>query len=363
MSQGPAWRGIREGWRAQRARRAPAGLYYISDAQDWSTRQDGLAITGGMKTLHPGLVCDVRKKVEGLYHQVIHYGSTWALVKNLERTDASNRRIATIFHGHEGMSADFDAALRLLARAGDRIDRFVTACSGMGARLRGWGIPEEKIRVIPLGVDLKRFRPASAEARRERRAELGIPEGAVCVGSFQKDSKGWGEGMEPKLQKGPDVFIEAVVRLARRHPVHVLLTGPSRGYVKAELEKAGIPFAHAYLPEFDDLPRMFDALDLYLVTSREEGGPKALLECMATGVPFVTTRVGMAPDIIRSGENGVIVEVEDVEALAREGGRILEDAEHRRRLIEGGLSAVKGFDWLEIAKLYDRDVYSGFLRG
>lgn len=351
----------REEWSSLRGRMGRPGLYYISDAQDWSTRQDGLAITGGMQQLRPGLTCDVRKQVKGLYYQVVHFGSTWALVKNIDRTHESNRCIATIFHGHEGMSAEFDEAIAQFPRLQERVDRFVTACSGMVGRLEGWGVPAEKIRVIPLGVDLKRFRPATTEERRERREAMGIPEGAICIGSFQKDSRGWGDGMEPKPQKGPDVFVDAVTRLSRRHPVHVLLTGPARGYMKAELEKAGIPFTHTYLPDFNDLPRMFDGLDLYLVTSREEGGPKALLECMAAGVPFVTTRVGMAPDIIRSGENGVMVEVEDTAGIAEEGSRILADDDHRRRLVEGGLRAVRAFDWLEIAKRYDAEVYSPFL--
>jgi glycosyltransferase involved in cell wall biosynthesis len=59
----------------------------------------------------------------------------------------------------------------------------------------------------------------------------------------------------------------------------------------------------------------YHALDLYLVTSRQEGGPKALLESMASGVPVVTTRVGQAMDLVRHGENAWMVDVDDVEGL------------------------------------------------
>ena len=53
-----------------------------------------------------------------------------------------------------------------------------------------------------------------------------------------------------------------------------------------------------------------------MITSREEGGPRAVLESMASGIPLVTTRVGQAMDLIEHNKNGWMVDVEDVEGLA-----------------------------------------------
>lgn len=361
MKPQSAIRRLREATRALRARGGPRGLHYITGAQDWSIRQDGIAITSGVQRLHPDLVCELHPDSAGLYHQIVHFGSTWAFFKNIDRTHSSNRLVATIFHGKEGMSAEFDEALALFRRRIDRLSFVVTACHGMGARLQNWGVPAEKLRVIPLGVDLQRFSPVDEEEKRRRKREAGVPEDALCIGSFQKDSRGWGDGMEPKPVKGPDIFVKAVAGLARTHPVHALLTGPSRGYVRSELEKAGVPYTHTYLPDFNDLPRMFGCLDLYLITSREEGGPKAILECMAAGVPFVTSRVGMAPDIIRNGENGVVVEIGDTEAFIRESERLLADTEWRAALVASGLKTVQAYDWAQIARRYDQEVYSALL--
>ena len=83
-------------------------------------------------------------------------------------------------------------------------------------------------------------------------------------------------------------------------PVYALLTGPSRGYVKEELKKNGIPYYHSYVLELNDLVPLYQALDLYLITSREEGGPMGLMESMSCGIPVVTTNVGMAADVILS---------------------------------------------------------------
>jgi glycosyltransferase involved in cell wall biosynthesis len=94
-----------------------------------------------------------------------------------------------------------------------------------------------------------------------------------------------------------------------------LLSGPARGFVKKGLEEAKIPYTHVYLNSYPDVAKLFQALDLYIVASRQEGGPKAILESMASGVPLVTTRVGQAMDLVKHGVNAFMADVEDVEAL------------------------------------------------
>jgi glycosyltransferase involved in cell wall biosynthesis len=126
---------------------------------------------------------------------------------------------------------------------------------------------------------------------------------------------GFGEGDQPKLIKGPDVLVEACRRLRRAGDVHVLLSGPARGYVRRELGAAGIPFTHVRLAHYRDMTSLYHATDVTLVTSREEGGPKAVLESMAAGVPLVTTRVGQAADLVRPAHNALMVDVGDVDAL------------------------------------------------
>jgi glycosyltransferase involved in cell wall biosynthesis len=78
----------------------------------------------------------------------------------------------------------------------------------------------------------------------------------------------------------------------------------------------GVPYKHAFYKDYPEVGGMFAALDLYIVSSRQEGGPKAILESMASGVPLVTTRVGQAMDLVKHGENAWITNVEDAEALA-----------------------------------------------
>jgi glycosyltransferase involved in cell wall biosynthesis len=225
----------------------------------------------------------------------------------------------SLFHGlPKTGDKTFDAVFAGLWRNHEHLSRIQVSHSEMREAVLQTGIDPSKVHLIPIGVNLSFFHYRNAELRQQERARLGIPEGAFVVGSFQKDGNGWGEGLEPKLIKGPDVFIQTLEVLKPSIPeLFVVLTGPARGYVKKGLERLGIPYKHLYLKTYPEVGRLFPALDLYLVTSRQEGGPKAVLESMASGVPLVTTRVGQAMDLVRHGQNGWMTAVEDVNSLAQ----------------------------------------------
>jgi glycosyltransferase involved in cell wall biosynthesis len=199
----------------------------------------------------------------------------------------------------------------------DHITRVQVTHSEMCDVALSTGIDSSKVFLIPIGININYFPKQTAERKKANRNKLGIPQSAFVVGSFQKDGVGWGDGMEPKLIKGPDVFLETIRRLKHNIPeLFVLLTGPARGYIKHGLEEMGVPYKHTYYKHYPEVAEMFAALDLYIVTSRQEGGPKAILESMSSGVPLVTTRVGQAMDLVKHGENAFMTDAEDVEALA-----------------------------------------------
>jgi glycosyltransferase involved in cell wall biosynthesis len=214
---------------------------------------------------------------------------------------------------------------------------------------------------IPLGVDLERFRPASQTEREARRSELGIPADAFCIGSFHKDGQGMAEGDIPKNVKAPEVLVEVLSRLRKHHNIFVLLSAPARGFVKKGLEAAGVPYRHIVEDDYYRIPRLFDAIDLYMLTSREEGGPKGVLEALACGVPFVGTKVGLVPDVITHGKNGLLTEVDDPTALTEATARLIEEPELRSRFTTSGLEAIQAYSWPAVAASYYREIYAPFL--
>jgi len=249
--------------------------------------------------------------------QAIFFASQFALL-NPAHFNGKNRFGLSYFHGRpsEG-EPDFSECYRSLVCRHENIHRIQVSHTAMRDLVLESGIMQEKVFLIPIGINLSYFQMQTSESRRQARLAYSLPQSAVVVGSFQKDGVGWGEGLEPKKIKGPDIFLKVIGLLKPRVPeLFVLLSGPARGYVKAGLEKLGVPYHHFYLKSYAEVGRLFQALDVYLVCSREEGGPKAVLESMASGVPLVTTRVGQAMDLVQHGENGWMVEVDDAEGLA-----------------------------------------------
>jgi glycosyltransferase involved in cell wall biosynthesis len=253
--------------------------------------------------------------------------------------ESSHRLGLSYFHGRPGTPGypEFDRAHEALQRNAARIDRVQVTHAEMHELVAAAGVAPGKIFRIPIGVELERFPLGDEGARAEARATLEIPESAFVVGSFLKDGVGMDEGLEPKLLKGPDTFVAVVSRLQSAIPeLFVLLTGPARGYVKGELERLRIPYHHAVLNSRAELARPYHATDVTLITSRQEGGPKAVLESLAAGVPLVTTRVGQAPELIADGDGGLLADVDDTDALAAEVTRVYGDAQLRDRLRRAG---------------------------
>lgn len=332
-------------------------LFYVTEPADWVIKQIGKDIAGNLKI--QGLLKTLMTTThKGIHNQIIHFGSvnTFLTSKGFKKVNRSNKVILTWFH-----VVPDDPRIRFVKEAQKYVDVVHTASIITRDKLIEIGIPEEKIVVVPIGVDLSIFKPASYGEKQKMGEMIGVPKGRVVVGSFQKDGAGWGKGLEPKWIKGPDIFVEAVDELTKEYDIFVLLLGPARGYVKRELEKRDIPYKHIFLKNYSVIPKYYNVLDLYLVTSREEGGPKAVLEAMATGIPIVSTRVGMAPEIIKEGYNGFLADVEDVEMLAEKARRILDDGAMAKKMTENALETIRNYSWEDIAKRYYAEIYSPLL--
>jgi hypothetical protein len=116
------------------------------------------------------------------------------------------------------------------------------------------------------------------------------------VGSFQKDTEG--KTNEPKMSKGPDIFVNIMEDIHRDHPdLLVVLSGTRRTYIIGELEKRGIQYKYFEMIGLHELNELYNCLDLYVVSSRVEGGPRAIVEAGITKTPIISTDVGIASDL------------------------------------------------------------------
>ncbi|MEO5346584.1 MAG: glycosyltransferase [Magnetococcus sp. YQC-9] len=329
-------------------------VHYISDSANWSYKWDAHYISRGLEA-RLGDTVPIITAPWRLRHQVILFGNRAAwFFGPRERLHPSNALFLTWFHGEPNSSESrMDEMFAQMPGVFDRMERVIVSCVTSRKMLMEQGVAGKKIELIPLGVDLDRFRPADAATRARLRAGLEIPEEAFVIGSFQKDGVGWGDGEEPKLVKGPDFFLALMERIRGVHPqLMVMLTGPARGYVKRGLERLGIPYRHRFLEDYRDIVSCYQLLDLYAITSRAEGGPKALMESWACGIPVVSSRMGMPADWILDGQNGFLSDVGDTACMAGQVVALLRDPTLLAMLRDGGLETVQGLDWDRIADQY-----------
>jgi glycosyltransferase involved in cell wall biosynthesis len=345
-------------------RRQRPFLFYVIPGAGWVTDWIGYYITREIKRqFHWNAYTTTAPHL--LTGQIVHFGEVGAFLASHHKPYARhNQLVCTFFHGsREARFAELSENVDAFLAHEQQLTKVVTACSLMVSRLQTWGVKPEKIALLPIGIELTRFQPASPSVRVAHRRQWGIPEDAFCIGSFQKDGVGWGEGDTPKLVKGPDIFLEVIANLYARYPnLYILLTGPSRGYVKQGLDKIGVPYQHRFLDDYETIVRMYHLLDAYLVSSREEGGPKAVLESLATAVPLVSTRVGMAIDVIQHGVNGLLADVDDAPTLTEQMSRLIESPELRHHLAANGLQTVQAYHWPLIAARYYHELYEPLLK-
>ena len=271
-------------------------IKFVSEDADWAIKTVGENIKKGIDLIKPNQF-EITTDPSRIIKKIVHFGSQYMWLNWGQHMSKENYYISTFFHGKYSDGEATKHHIEQFLKSIPRLSKVITASTLVEKRLIDWGVPQKKLVKIPLGVNTKKFITSNQENKNKIRDFLNIPHDAILIGSFQKDGIGWGEGLKPKLIKGPDIFVKTLNLLSKKGlPIYALLTGPSRGYVKEELKKNNIPFYHSFVSKIEDLVFLYQALDIYLITSREEGGPMGLLESILWN-SVVTTRV--AEDVIK----------------------------------------------------------------
>ena len=219
----------------------------------------------------------------------------------------------------------------LLARRAARVVAVSTALA------RTWidrGLPAECVQVVPNGIDLSRFEEAPGE-RSGLSRELGLPEEApvLVTVSALRPGKGLGD------------LLEAFARVLVERPEGVLVIagdGPLREPLEQRARELAIDGSIRWLGLRRDVPRLLAAADLFVLPSRWDAFPTAVLEAMAAGLPVAATRTGGIPDMVEDGAHGLLTPPGDVAALTRALAKLLAlDPEERARFGRRGRKRVE----------------------
>ena len=190
----------------------------------------------------------------------------------------------------------------------------------------GWGLDPSRIDVVPNPAPELPEHPTRDEAR----ATLGIDGFALGVAGRLTAQKALGDTLEA-LARVPDVALL------------VLGDGPERAKLERRAGELGLADRVRFLGAGtrDDVIALFRAVDAALLTSAWENLPHTLLEALATGTPVIATAVGGIPEVVRDGENGLLVPPRDIAAIASAIDRLVHDDALRASLAAAAAPSVE----------------------
>jgi glycosyltransferase involved in cell wall biosynthesis len=291
-----------------------------------------------------GLLAVIRGTLEvyrilsrGRYDIVQSHTSVGGVIGRLAGWAARTPVVLWTVHGL-GAHPGHPAWKRLLLRSVESVlDWFTNHYVAVSNDLRDAGVragiyPADKVSVIPNGLQLDHV-PSSMDRAAKRRA-LGIPEGCPVIGTVTR--------LEP--QKANDVFLQAVAGVTRHMPDLVTLIagdGPQRADLEGMAASLGLTERVRFLGWRTDAVELLGILDIFCMSSRWEGCPMVLLEAMAMRCPIVATDIGGVREIVINEETGLLVALDDPEALANAVLHLLGDDAKRERFGEAGRRRVK----------------------
>jgi glycosyltransferase involved in cell wall biosynthesis len=285
-------------------------------------------------------------------------GRLAAAAYNATRGAAPRTRIVHTYHGHvlEGYfsgatTAVFLAFERALARVSDAIVAISPAIRRELLEVYRIG-RESQYRVVRLGFNLAPFAAIDDTARAEARRTLNVPAGIPVITTVGRLT----------AIKRHTLFLDVFKQVIDRHPNAVALIagdGELRADLEAHAASLGVSSQVRFLGWRRDLTTIYAATDVFLLTSRNEGTPVALIEAMASEVPGVSTDVGGVRDVIGGVETGVTGD--DANTLA--DGVLGFLADPTRRKSAGQLARARVLQHFDIERLVKEiaDLYRDLL--
>ena len=185
------------------------------------------------------------------------------------------------------------------------------------------GIPSRRTHVVYNGVAAERWVRAAPDPVLAR--SVGLEPGAPVAGIVAM----------LRREKNVEMFLRAAAKTAELVPdAHFLVVGdgPRREDLARMTHEWGLAGRVHFVGQRDDVPDLMALMDVLVLSSRFEAFPMVILEGMAAGKPIVSTHVGAVQEAVRHDQNGYLVPVDDVDAMARCIARVLTDRALGRRL-------------------------------
>ncbi|QDT34653.1 glycosyltransferase [Thalassoglobus polymorphus] len=194
------------------------------------------------------------------------------------------------------------------------------------------GVPQQRCSLIQNAIDSEQFKRSTSTD--EAKTTVGFEQSQFLIGAVGRLSD----------EKGFDLLIEAVTRLIEAG-LNVGLAIIGEGVERERLEKQIAESGHSdriqLLGYRSDTKSLYEAMDLYVLSSHREGLPNVVLEAMAMEVPVVATRIAGVPKLVQDRENGLLVEAGDVSQIETAIQEIMLNPELRERLTRNARKTIE----------------------
>jgi glycosyltransferase involved in cell wall biosynthesis len=204
-------------------------------------------------------------------------------------------------------------------------------------------LPPHKVRFISNGLELDRFSPGTSPDRKSF-----LPanwQDKLIVGTIGALAD----------RKSPETFVQVAARILKDYE-HVRFIhagdGPLKGMVEHLSQELAIRESILFLGPRRDAPDVLRAMDIFLLTSRNEGMPNVVMEAMATALPCVVTDIGDCKDLVLDGETGYVVPVGDVIRLSERVRDLIENESIRHAMGQQGHQIIQAYDVHKMAEQY-----------
>ncbi|MDA8210272.1 MAG: glycosyltransferase [Clostridia bacterium] len=307
--------------------------------------------------LNIGIVDNLMEIIRGHQIDIVHtHGVRANLVGRLAAKLAGIKHIVTTVHSV--LEQDYPSFFarqvnRLMERITiNSVERFVTVSDLLKQDLVGHGIPAVKITTIYNGVNLAAFRQERVTG--DVRKDLGIAPDVPVLGMIAR--------FHPV--KGHRFFLEAAKTISRVRPdCRFLLVGSGqyRSEVEAMVKQLGLREQVIFTGYREDIVDVLHSLDILVISSLSEGFGLTAIEAMAMKAPVVATRVGGLPEIIKDGNNGILVPPADGQAIAQAVLDLLADPEDSRAMAARAFEHVRENFSVEIMAKNTEQLYCSLM--
>lgn len=236
-------------------------------------------------------------------------------------------------------------------------DGFISISNAIREEYEICSVNHERVVSIFNGVDLEKFCPINPEKKPALRRRLHIPDKKIVIYTGKLNQ---GKGLQMLLRAWRRVLQNCSIA-----DLHLMLVGSGvNQYLSCEAElrdyvdKNRLKDFVTFTGNVRNVQEYLQASDFFTLPSESEAMPNALIEAMATGLPVIVTAAGGIKDIVETGQNGIMIEINDEDALVESILTLTHEPDKAKRLGKAGLKTVIKRFSLEMAV----DHYEAFFK-